>query len=413
MKKATLGLAMAALLCLVGTAGAATFTAPDGTQDWDNDDNWDTTYPDAVGAAAAFPEPSGGGSQNIDLNIEITVGTITFTNTGDTINLNVGTSGSLVFDNSGSGAMLTMGSRGNNINVDVTLDDDLTVDWAEDTSGNLKITGVISGAGKTLTKKGDGRLDLDPGDVGTALANVVIEAGDLTIDDGGVGSANVALQAGSFRMSQNGTYSNSVSLEGNAMMGSAGNRSVTYDGTITESGGSYQVTWRNERSSTPSSLSTSLTIGAANDYSGGTVVSHGSSNLWSTDFAADGCVGSGDVTLEDENANIRIVGGTTDTIADTASLYLTNAVVDLGEGPVTKYSLVQLDEGVNETIGGLYFDGVAQALGTWGATGSGATYTNNDYFRGTGVLNVVPEPATMVMLGLGGVGLLIRRRRRS
>jgi autotransporter-associated beta strand protein len=48
--------------------------------------------------------------------------------------------------------------------------------------------------------------------------------------------------------------------------------------------------------------------------------------------------------------------------------------------------------GVTETIDKLFLDGEQQASGTWGATGSGATFVNDAYLSGGGVVNVTSGP---------------------
>jgi len=55
-------------------------------------------------------------------------------------------------------------------------------------------------------------------------------------------------------------------------------------------------------------------------------------------------------------------------------------------------AMIDLDFLGGDSIAGLFLDGVAQAVGTWGATGSGAAYVNDDYFSGTGVLIVALIP---------------------
>ncbi len=68
-----------------------------------------------------------------------------------------------------------------------------------------------------------------------------------------------------------------------------------------------------------------------------------------------------------------------------------------------------------DTISGLSIDGLAQALGTWGAVGSGADH-ESPLFSGTGKLNVtstaVPEPSTwtLVLGGLSAAGVVFRRK---
>ena len=45
--------------------------------------------------------------------------------------------------------------------------------------------------------------------------------------------------------------------------------------------------------------------------------------------------------------------------------------------------------------------------------GSGGGTPHNRYAAGTFAFYQVPEPCTLTLLGLGGVGLLLRRRRRA
>ena len=52
-------------------------------------------------------------------------------------------------------------------------------------------------------------------------------------------------------------------------------------------------------------------------------------------------------------------------------------------------------------------------LGTYGSSTSDATFKNDEFFSGTGVITLAatPEPATLSLLGLGAVALCGRRRR--
>ena len=141
-----------------------------------------------------------------------------------------------------------------------------------------------------------------------------------------------------------------------------------------------------------------------NTFSGGLSVSDGIVYA-----SKDGALGTGDVTIAqsavDTTAALEITTGITDAIFDTSNLYLGS----FGGN----FSTITLAGGVSETIGGLFFDGLAQSTGTWGSTSSGATYQNDDWFAGTGVLNVVPEPSAFgLLLGIAAFGALYIRRRR-
>lgn len=103
-------------------------------------------------------------------------------------------------------------------------------------------------------------------------------------------------------------------------------------------------------------------------------------------YEGDTLIGLGELSIENPY------------LADNSSVLLNGGVLNL--------NFVGTD-----TVCGLYFDGVAQALGTWGAIGSGAQF-ETDRITGPGMLTVVPEPST-IALGIGGMlGLIALSRRR-
>ncbi|MDO5319111.1 MAG: hypothetical protein Q4G65_10825, partial [bacterium] len=62
------------------------------------------------------------------------------------------------------------------------------------------------------------------------------------------------------------------------------------------------------------------------------------------------------------------------------------------------YGKLELAEGVHQKCFALSIDGVDQARGTWGATGSGAQHVDDTRFAGKGVLNVLGDGQGMVLI---------------
>jgi len=125
-------------------------------------------------------------------------------------------------------------------------------------------------------------------------------------------------------------------------------------------------------------------------------------NDWSRAILAkDGALGWGDVTMMNPNVKTRITNDSADPEGDGDDRLNNAANVYLIHGPpvdtkrlaldpsLIEYSFIELDADVHETVGGLYFDGVPQAAGTYGSTSSAATFKSDDWFQGTGILEVV------------------------
>ena len=110
---------------------------------------------------------------------------------------------------------------------------------------------------------------------------------------------------------------------------------------------------------------------------------------------------TGDTFLD--TSVIRLTADTS--LPSTTSVFITGVENDVTDGLMELFFT-----GIND-ISGLHFNGSQQALGTWGAIGNGSVDFTSGFFTGTGMLNVIPEPATMGLLALGGLALLGRRRR--
>ena len=80
-----------------------------------------------------------------------------------------------------------------------------------------------------------------------------------------------------------------------------------------------------------------------------------------------------------------------DTVVEAGVLRMTSAYLADGADVflTTGGQLALAYGGAADDVRSLYFDGVPQVTGTWGATGSGAAHINDTFFRGPGKLNVL------------------------
>jgi autotransporter-associated beta strand protein len=139
-----------------------------------------------------------------------------------------------------------------------------------------------------------------------------------------------------------------------------------------------------------------LELTSSNSYGGGTVVHAGRIIV-----NGSGSLGSGNVTVHSASATfagaiatLYLQPGPTNTgyaIADTATLSLaggrTPGVAD--DGHLEVYG--------TERVAALVLAGVPQPEGTYGSTSSAATFKNDEFFAGTGILIVgAPEPLLQI-----------------
>ena len=126
--------------------------------------------------------------------------------------------------------------------------------------------------------------------------------------------------------------------------------------------------------------------------------------------------GTGSLTLSGTNTNYGsfivsngtlVVSGTLGVnctnvvVTSTGTLILSNSVtiansaaLSIANGGAAK---VNLAAGVNEAVGWLFLGGSRKNLGTYGATGSGAYYIDNEHFSGTGILTVLHDRSGTLM----------------
>ena len=314
--------------------------------------------------------------------------------TGSNANfMSIAAGGRYEFGGSGQSRNFAIGKAGDNNYIEVTGNNSqLNVTWSG-SSLPVALGGNVTGA-STVTDGGTGnRLDVNNGGAAnfgatsslyvlgsTSSGNTSVNLGNGT----GVGTltvgaatgyvAGVYLKNSSGRLNFNsgkliaGATGNLVSGAGKVDLKGNATVSTTFSSTIsvviedsTSSGGSFTK----EGSGT-------LDLTQVNTYTGDTIVKAG--------------------TLQMEKA------------------YLANAAaVQLFTGGKLNLNT----SGATDTISALYFDGVLQAAGTWGGTGSGADNINTTFFAAnSGKLLVVaiPEPGAALLSAVGLMALLRRRR---
>ena len=122
-----------------------------------------------------------------------------------------------------------------------------------------------------------------------------------------------------------------------------------------------------------------LILTGVNTYTGKTCVAAGILQVGDS-TVAKARLGDGDVEVAN-GATLSIKSKVANAILDTATVTLCNAGTAF-------YGVMDLDSGVNETVGALVLDGKRQPAGTYGSKASPAVHKLDNYFTGGGVLTV-------------------------
>jgi autotransporter-associated beta strand protein len=231
---------------------------------------------------------------------------------------------------------------------------------------NLLLSGKITGDGK-LYKTNSGTLTLSGAN--TYKGDTKVDAGTLQVGN------NLALQNSALDTSGAGSLAFSAGINTPTFGGLTGSTNLTLPSNVTaltlNPGKDVTKTYSGILgSATPGMTLTKTGLGtqvlaSANTYTGDTTVSEGTLSVMSAFF--------------DNDSTVYILNG--------AVLNLNHAAMD--------------------DILYLYLGGEMRNVGIYDAS------TPGGYLSGTGSLFVLaPEPATLALLGLGGLGLILNRKRR-
>jgi hypothetical protein len=285
------------------------------------------------------------------------------------------------------------------------------------------ITDYFTGAFGLRNEQAAGNAGYEATFAGKSLT---ISAGGVFVNKGGEGTilniADFRIDGGSWSHAASGGP-NTTTLRGALTVGDLG---ATFEGdsgnspryTVMEMniGGTGPILIRN---STPTNdvggrtLTNALrvTYAGANTYTGNTTIGYADPLLRWAYLVVNADSSIGDVTA---NSSVNVLA---------TGLVAFNSINNMGAGQTlvldSNLALLQhieLNYAGEMLIGALSLDGGAtfEGEGTYGAIGSDATF-QSDYFTGTGLLTVVPEPSTVALVtcGLAAGGFLLRRRRIS
>ncbi len=278
----------------------------------------------------------------------------------------------------------------------VTSLDKYAVNWGSFNGGlnitnlnaSLTVTNAIGGSG-SLTKAGMGTLVLLG--TNTYSGGTIVSAGAVRISsESGVGSGAINMTGYNCQLDLMGglNMNNAITIRGVGVANSVGSlqsytgTSNTWSGPITLGDSGARLGGANATLTVSGVIAGNVSLVKA----GNGTLALANTNTTCGSFTVNGgtLAVSGTGTLGVNSTNILVNAGTlalsnSVCIADTATLRIAN-----GGG-----AKVSLAAGVDESVGALWFGGKQKPRGTYGATGSGASVTDDEHFAGGGLLTVL------------------------
>ena len=247
-----------------------------------------------------------------------------------------------------------------------------------------------NGTTANFTNLGTGSISTFAGNDNVTFDDTGANTTPVTIVAGGVQPNIVTINNSTTTYSFSGGDIKGSSLGGGGALFLAGTGPVTIDNNYTAVGPIVS----NKTTATGTAIfngvitaATSLTVNGgavtlsgANTYTGNNTVNAGSL----TASGAAATFGTGNLTVNAGSA--AIAAGVANAILNSATLTL------LGGGAAPNLAdagFISLAAGINEQVGALVLGSTPQVPGTYGATGSGATNINDEYFTGGGIITVV------------------------
>jgi autotransporter-associated beta strand protein len=330
--------------------------------------------------------------------------------------------------------------------VEISLPGASTWNVSDGASLTVSARMIKGGTRANFTKSGSGLLVIDNDNGGTGSSNVtwLATAGTLRFNSGGqnaVGtSANpITVTAGAsvethVNFNQNPLTLNGTGVNGNGALrvlsgnltsqpGAGGTTTLASDSSIyVAPGASINMNKAIGQSGGARALTKigggTMQLSVANTFTGGLKIEAGTVNITSATPSLSGSnsIALSGVALPVAGADYGTLtfGGTTLTLGGSMSFNFSTAPVE-----TTTYSLLQLGTGATAgtfsgvSIGGTFATGLTQSGNVWSGS-EGLHSFNFNQTTGNLVVTAVPEPSSFAVLaGMGALGFVASRRRRS